>query len=288
MDTVEIERNRRRISADLAPKDDPRLGTVECAYQTVKGKPRRWTLACLGASLAALLVCVSKTFDGTLPPGAAVYLYSVFGALTVMFLLFVFAFADGPLGGGFKRLSFFVYTGGFVVEERSRGGEVLERHTVCFDDVDSMDLYVERKAGGYVGNDLKVFAPGARLLYVLDRVEADMSRKIAAEAIQDSWLACARRRAMDELARSGYVSFANIKMGRGRFIVDGKDWFEGMASCTVSDMLVTVFPADPRQSPYYNALKNPTGAWAVDISRVNNKLLFIELFRDFFADRLRR
>lgn len=287
MNTDEIERIRRSVNIDQAPQADPRLGTIEDAHQTVPGKPKRWTQIGFGASLTALLVCIIKTIDGTLPLDSVGYLYGIFGTLTIMFLFFIFVFADGPLGNSGYRHFFFIYTNGFIVEKRDKGGAVLEQQTVCFDDVDSLDLYIERISSGNIRNDLKVFAPGARLLYTLASVDADLSKKIAVEAIQNSWLACMRKRAMDEFHHNGYVTFANIKIGRGRFIVDGKDWFEGMARYTITDMLVTIFPADPQQSPYYNKLKNPTGAWAIDISRVNNKLLFKELFNEFFGDRLR-
>lgn len=284
---TEIEKSRRRISVDQAPKVDPKLGTVEEAFRTIQGRPKPWALIGFLISLAALLVCIIKTLDGTFLFESMGYSYGIFGALTIMFLFFIFTFADGPLGNSSHRLFFFIYTNGFIVEKRDKDGAVLEHDTVCFDDVDSLDLYIERTSAGNIRNDLKVFAPGAKLFYVLNGVDSDMSKKIAVDAIQDSWLACSRKRAMEELYSKGYVTFANIQIGRGHFYVDGKDWFEGMASYTIGDMVVTIFPADPQQSPYYNVLKNPTGAWAIDISRVNNKRLFLELFNEFFGDRLR-
>ena len=281
---LDIESAKRRVSLDLAPKDTPSLGSIEDAFRGIHDKPPRWTIVgfviCIALILAYINMSDRVSFE------ISVVAYTLLGSFAIVFL------ATGILQARCSMMKngnvpyFFIYSNGFIYELRNSEGKSIERQTVCFDDVDSLDFYFVNTSKDSLHKDLMVYAPKAKLIYTLKGTDLDTFKNVASVAIEKSWLACSYKRAMDEFYRTGYVTFANIRIGRGHFYVDDIDWFEGSAHYRIGTGMVTIYPADPQSSPYYNAIKNPTGAWAIDISKVNNKRLFMELFNEFFGDHL--
>lgn len=291
MKPIEVARNNHRISSEIImPTVDSALGEYVDGYCSKPGTTRRWAIWCFLISLVYTIVCVAIISYGNITKEMMVW--CSFGVVvTIVFLVMMIMYSDD---NGSKRNPlkyYYVFTNGFMEEQRLKNGSLVSSKTVFFGDVESLDVYyINTRAGwSYYHTkemDMKVFGKSGEVIFEIPKVDVKYVSKFASEAIVASWIAYKQELMMREYHNKGYIVFENIEMGRDRFLVDGVDYLKNARKLGLSMSFVTFIPADPMSSSYYNKLSNPSGAWKISIVNLKNKESFFTMFKEIYKDRL--
>ncbi|MBP5547447.1 MAG: hypothetical protein J6X58_00965 [Bacteroidales bacterium] len=294
------------IPKGTTPSDDTGLGTYVTGFRKVLFQKSKWGLPVFILSLIALFFMYRHVINSN-------DVQPVFVVLMVFVtLVFMAAGLSLLINRDIRKEAkrpfdyIFVYTNGFVWEKKRFPvvnfgkpmgyGEVVESTKICFDKVGSIVLFnvrhaptrLEAESGsdGNITTTFKVLDKDEKVIFLRENVHSyDHADLLAFEAIEKSWNGLARNRAMAELAQTGCIKFGNITLGRDLFTVDGNDYLNGVYRYVINNNLLLLYPLEPERSPYYDKLRNPSGAYAVSISEMLNKELFIELFEEFFRGR---
>lgn len=288
MSIIEKQKEQRRIPSAIVPTSDKVLGTYYDGFRSIPRSSAPWTKWMLGISMAFTLAIVAIMVGGN-TSSPMIYSVTFGGTMVITSLLMMYSFSDkGSAKDPMKY--YYVYSNGFVIEDRLKETGVVGSQRILFEDASSIDSYSVNipsyESSSYTTrNDFRVYDHHDQLILEIQAYDISYVTRFAAQAIMQCWIKYQKERIMSSFYVNGYVDFEKIRMSRNSFVIDNVDQMAHADKVSVSYFFVTFAPADPATSPYYNSIKNPSGAWRIDIRSLKNKELFIEIFKEIYRDR---
>ncbi len=282
------------IASVEAPEDDLRLKQFVEGYKNNYEQPDKWSVPIIITSLIiGLILARNIALNDNITLN--IILLTLDFILLFAGVFYWFINLEASQAQRRPRTVVFIYTGGFIWRTEQHDGTILQQETVYFDEAENIvtcnRFYHTPSAGnhshGHTSLHIQILDNYNKTLFLKDDIRTfDHASRFAVCAIEQSWSKIVRTRKQQEFVEKGFVTFGNIVIGRNRFTVNGQDYLNGVSRYCINNDYITFYPIEPKLSPYYRKIGNPTGAYAISIVELPNKQVFIEYFNDFFRGQL--